>query len=301
LKVIFGILAVLVAVLVGLRTLGGDRRGSTTGTVVLSDYVTDETTLIRVFAPGGADSARLERIRGVWTVNGYPADSAQIAETLDGLRESDAGRVVARSPDNHARMGVTDEAARRVEIGAPDAPDIVFLLGGSGTDGRYIRRPDAPEVYSVDSDAVASLDGPAVEWRDRLIAAVDTAAATAIVIRRDGSELRIDRSAAGWSVEGAPADSAAMQTMLETLADLEATGFPPDSVVWEYDFEAPNATIEVLGVAGPGEPPLLSLLMVRVGEGPDYLVREARSAYSYALSEYSLRPLLVDRSTLLGQ
>jgi len=299
LKLIFGVLTILVVTLVALRVLGGDRGAPAGSSLSLGDHVDDETALIRLLGPGD-DSVRLERTRGSWTVNGYPVDSATMAETIDGLRNAGAARLVARSPDNHARMGVADETARRIEIGSPGNPDVAFLLGDSGADGRYVRIPDASEVYSIRDEAVATLDGPAIHWRDRLIAAVDTGAVSTIVVNRGGSLLTVQRTPEGWVVDGEPADGAVAAALLGTFAELKASGFPPDSVVWNYDFDAPDVTVEVFGNSGPAEPPILSLLMVSVGDGSDYVVKTARGAYVYALSEFTLRPMLVDRDILLA-
>lgn len=300
LGLIFGVLAVLVAILAVLRLGQGDREQKSAEGLDFSAFVTDETSLIRVYSPERGDSVRLEMNRGTWTANGYAADAERVGELVEDLTAAPTGRVVARSPDSHERMGVTEDVARRVVIGPVDTPNLVFLLGGSGTDGRYVRVPEADDVYSVRSESVTELDNPAVHWRDRRIAAIDTTAVTAIVVRGPDSALRVDRDVGGWSVDSQPANAGAVSGMLSKLADLQASGFPPDSLVWEFDFEAPDITVEVIGATGPGDPPLLTLLLVGVEGTSDYVAKTARGAYVYALSEFTLRPLLVDRDSLVG-
>lgn len=299
LGVIFGVLAALVLVLVALQMSGTDGPRSSDG-LDLAKMIDGETTLIRVVSLDRGDTVHLEFARGAWSANGYPADTSQIRELMDGFDAAPAGRVVARSPESHERMGVTEERARRFEIGPTDAPAAVLLIGASGSDGRYVRIPNETEVYSVSNEAMRMLDMPAVFWRDRQIAAVDTASVSAITIRSGTGQVAMERTPRGWNVEGSPADPAAMDGLLGALADLQASGFPPDSLVWEFDFESPDVTIEVLGPTGRADPPVLALLLVGVDGTSDYVVKAARGAYVYALSEMALEPILVDRSTLLG-
>jgi len=299
LGIIFGILGALVLVLLVLN-LSGEDRGRSNGDLALAGTIDDETTLIRVFSPDRGDSVRLELIRGNWVANGYPANTAQIQELMEGFAAASSGRVVARSPESHERMGVTEDRARRIEVGSADAPEAVLLVGKSGTDGRYVRIPDEPEVYSVDNEIVTALDMPAVYWRDRQIAAVDTPSISAITIRSSEVEIAMERTPGGWTVDGSPADPTAIDGLLGTLADLQASGFPPDSLVWEFDFEAPDITIEVLGPTGRADPPVLTLLMVGVDGTSDFVAKTARGAYVYALSEMALTPIFLDRATLLG-
>lgn len=299
LGVIFGILGALVLVLLALK-LSGEDRGRSGGGLALAGIIDEETTLIRIFSPDRGDSVRLELNRGNWIANGYPADAGQIQELMEGFAAAPSGRVVARSPDSHERMRVVEDRARRIEVGPADAPKSVLLIGASGTDGRYVRIPDEPEVYSVNNEVVTALDMPAVYWRDRQIAAVDTASASSITIRSSGGQIEIARTSGGWSVDGSPADPAAMAGLLGALADLQASGFPPDSLVWGFDFEAPDLTIEVLGPTGRADPPILALLLVGVDGTSDFVVKTARGAYVYALSELALEPILLDRATLIG-
>ena len=138
--IVFGLLAVLVGLLVFLN-LGGDGDRGSEDALDLAASVPSELSLIRIHAPGG-DSVRLERVRGAWSTNGYPADAERVEELVADLSSAPPARVVARSSGSHERMGVTPERARLVELGAADAPDLAFLVGRAGTDGRYVRIPD---------------------------------------------------------------------------------------------------------------------------------------------------------------
>ena len=103
--------------------------------------------------PAGGDSVRLEESRtAAWTVNGYPADSAPWSGSLtEGLDTAQVGRLVARSasqPRAPRESRTTSALAHRDWPGRRSGHQH-FLLGGGGTDGRYVRFPPSDEVFAV--------------------------------------------------------------------------------------------------------------------------------------------------------
>ena len=147
LKAIFGALAILVLAYVAVQLLAGNGRRSGGDDIVAA--ARDGISMVRVLGPGAEDSVHLEKSDGAWTVNGYPADSALVRQLAGGLDTALVGRLVVRSAANHARLGVAEDSAWRVEIGLAGDPDVAFFLGEEGPDGRYVRFPASDEVFIV--------------------------------------------------------------------------------------------------------------------------------------------------------
>jgi len=103
-----------------------------------------------------------------------------------------------------------------------------------------------------------------------------------------------------WSLDGEVADSAAVDALLQESAELIATGFPSDSVVFAVDFGSPVAVLEMFDSDGPGAAPALSLLFLTAPDAPEFLVRRADNALAYRISAAQAERLLPTRAMLLG-
>jgi len=305
LKMIFAVLAVLVLAYGAVRLLSGDGRRPGGDDIVAA--VRDGFSLVRALGPGAEDSVRLEEVDGRWSVNGYPADTSLIRQLTAGLDTAHVGRLVARSATTHARLGIADDVAWRIEIGPAGDPDITFLLGGGGTDGRYARFPPSDEVFAVPIASVYLLGRPVEEWRSRIVASVDTSVVNRIAIRRNDEPAPvllsrgIGDSAARWSVAGATVDTATMEALLRETATLTATGFPSDSVAFAVDFDSPGARLEMFDSDEPGAVPALSLLLLTAPDARDFLVRRADDPLAYRISASQAETLVPTREMLLPE
>ncbi len=306
---IFLALGVLVLAYAAVRLLGNDDRmpggGRDIGAAVAADV-----DVIRITGPGEEDVVELARSGDGWTVNGYPADSAMVRSAIAGIDTARPGRLVARSETNHARLGVADDSTRLVEIVPSTGPTVSFLLGGRGLEGRYVRFPGDSDVFVVASESLRSLDGTVDEWRDRIVAAVDTASVIRIVVRRnDEGQTSLSRSEADsvgveWLEglgDGEAADPMVVGTLLETVAELSADGFPSDSVAFAVDFEQPAAVLEIYDSDDVGSPPVVSLLFLTAPDARDFLVRRADDPLVYRLSAARVESLLPPRARLFPE
>jgi hypothetical protein len=264
--------------------------------------------LVRVLGPEEGDSIRLEATDDGWTVNGYPADTSMVGTLITGLDSARTVRLVARSAANHERLGVTGVLARRVEIGPTGDPAITFLLGKGGADGRFVRFPPSEEVYAVPSSSVRLLGRTLEDWRDRLIAEVDTAALIRIAVRRNDQPApsTLTRAAGGavgaaWVIDGEPVDSATVAGLLGEAARLTATGFPTDSIAFAADFGRPVAELDLFDSEDPGAAPAVSLLFLTAPDAPEFLVRRADDPLAYRISAAQAERLLPTRERLLGE
>jgi len=303
LKAIFGALAVLVVAYVAVQLLSGNENRSGGEDIVAA--VRDGISLVRMVGPGAQDSVHLEEADDRWTVNGYPADSALVRQLGEGLATARVGRLVARSTANHARLGVAEDSTRRIEIGPAGDPDVAFFLGSGGPDGRYVRFPPSDEVFAVPAASMRLLRRSAEEWRNRIVAAVDTSVIGRIAVRRNDEPTPVELvrasgdSAASWSLAGAAVDSATVDALLQESANLTATGFPSDSVAFTVDFASPVAVLEMFDSDAPGAAPALSLLFLTAPDARDFLVRRADDPLAYRISEAQAERLLPTREMLL--
>ena len=281
---IFGVLAMLLAGWLLMRDEGTDEDHH--DGLDLGALVDPEVAYIHIAPPGGPP-IELQRRAGGWTVNGYPALDSLVEATLAGLDTLRPGRLVARNPASHERLGLTAETGTRVSLGPTDGPAAEFLVGESGVDGRFVRLADADAAYVLPAELMDPFTGSLNAWRDFLIARVDTTNLRRIVIRRgDRGRVELSRAAespSGWTVGGADADTAVMRTYIETLANLEATGFPADSFVFAADFENPLAVVELYSGDERARAPDTALLFSTGLDHPDVLVRRADDPIVYAI------------------
>ena len=278
--------------------------GPTAGGTALDigDRVSLDVSYVSIEPPDDGTILLQKRETG-WIVDGYPAEDSIVSVMLGWLDTLPPARLVARSPSSHDRLGVADSVASRIEFGTAEGPQIVFLMGGSGPEGRFIRVPDQPEVYVVPDSAVIDLNRAGLEWRDLTIAVVDTAALTRIAIRRGGAEFVevIRGSSEGWTVNGSAVDTTRIRVFLETVVELTANGFPADSFVFAVDFDRPQATLDLYLGSLPTDPPSVSLWFASIPERREVLVRRADEATAYALEPIVANLLTAGSSRWLQQ
>lgn len=246
LKRIGVVLAVLVMawIVVTLTTGGPPDPGEGGGEIaVFLEGLTPEAATAVVFGGGGSDAetVRLERGPGGaapdtadamptgWTVDGHPADSAQVARLLTALGDAGTGGPVSVNPANHGRMGVDDASARVLVLEGPEGVD-TLLVGNAGpsTGTVYARLPGRDEVHLVQADLSSHAGRGVSDWRSRRMAAADTGAVAVVDVTRDGSTYRLERGDSAWTVDGEPTYEIGVENLLGELADLEAQGFPEE-------------------------------------------------------------------------
>lgn len=262
---------------------------------------------IRITTAAG-ETALLERTDRGWRVDGHRADSATVADLVAALDTMRTTQVVARNPGNHARLEVTSETGRTVELGTPAGDSFTFVVGSRdlGTEGYHVRRAGEDRVWLLRGPVGAYLRGALDYWRDRVLAGVDTSAVREVLIRREGEELVLRRADGEWSLgDGTPADSAAVSGLLRRLPRLLASDFPPDSVAAAADFGEPDAVLNVFA-RGEGEDVtdrelVLSLRFLRGEDGEPWLVRRADETEVYELSAAVGEALVPDREKLAGE
>lgn len=180
--------------------------------------------LFVIEGPSGA--IRLETGGGTWTANGFEADSSAIDRLVRALEELVVVSVAGTNPANHGRFGVTPDSAWA--IGAGEGPRV--LLGKAGTRFRtaYARLPEGDVVSVIEGDLRSAAARPLADWRNKVVLRADTAAVARIVVTHGGETRLYEREDSAWTVNGDTAEAVTVNSLLQELATLRASGFAPE-------------------------------------------------------------------------
>lgn len=203
----------------------------------------------------------LERDGEAWRVNGHRADPSVVERFTLSLIDVRIGDLAASNPANHDRMGVSADSAVVVTLTAGGA-ERSFLLGKTGRrfGTAYLRLPDSDDVYLLDADLHTHATRGVEAWRDRRMAAIDTASIGEIEVTGAARGYTLVRADSAWTLDGGgEADPVAVQGILSELSNLMATGFLADG---DSLAVLPEASVTVAR-SPAGE----DLVAVRLGEG----------------------------------
>lgn len=295
----------LIAILLGLAVLlylpRLFRDDGARGTIEVSDgfrfELVDPLTRIDIVQPEGMDTIRLERTSSGWTVDGYRADEAKIADLLGVLPHLSSDALVARNPSNHAAMGVSEGIGRRIEVYTEAGGPLTFYLGERdlAAGGYFVRAAGSDPVFRLEGPAGGYLGRNRDGWRVRLIAAIDTAAVREIILQRGEREAVLRRETDTWAVGDAAADMTAVSELLTLLPGLTASGFPTDEEVAAADFSSPDAELDVFAADEgdvTGRRLVLSLRLIEDPDRGDWLARLAGGSEVYRLADFTVSRLI---------
>ncbi len=231
--------------------LGGGPSGVDT-TRVIPAIDADAVTAITIERAG--ETTELARAAGGWTVNGYRADAPQAAEFLAVVADSVEGTLVAQSPSSHARLGVDADSGAVVRLEGADgvAAEIVVGKQGRAFSTAYVRAVDADAVYQVPQNLTMMTRRSEADWRDKTIVRAAPVDVGAVEVLRDGRRYRLERGPPWAFADGAAADSAAVERLLQRLASVETQGvyFATPAQVDSLDFGRPDRRLIVEGRGG---------------------------------------------------
>jgi hypothetical protein len=266
LRALLGALLVLLSVWAIVTLLAGRRDPRRGAPPALTGFfhAATEANVSAVRLKGPRDTVTLERHDGVWSANGYRADSKAVARFWKALKDARVGDVVATNPSNHRRMGVTSDSMWRVDLDTHDGVRSI-LVGKTGprSGTTYVRLPEEDTVYLLEGDLRIRVAYTTDDWRDRRILGVDTSAVARIAVELDRQRYTIARGKNGWNVPGdGTADTTTVRIILTELTYLHAAGFlekadtiaekPYGGVVTAFSASGDTLAQLTLG-AGPGD------------------------------------------------
>ncbi|MEZ4416782.1 MAG: DUF4340 domain-containing protein [Gemmatimonadota bacterium] len=281
LKRILMALAVALVVYSVLGIVQRVRRGSSGGGAGFARVLQSiDTAAVRaILLRGPTDSLALERAGSGWTVNGYESDPEAVTRFLRALASSDVAGVAANNPANHERLGVAGPDAWTLRLETVDGHPYEIILGKTGTrfGTAFARLPGEDAVVSLVGDlrpsTVRSLD----QWRNKNVAAVDTARVATIQVETGSGGYTLNRDASAWTLGAATADSFTVATVLGEISRISATGFPTPSE------EPAGERRTLVAIANEGD----TLLALEGWVAPEtFVVRRAGSGTLYELSQW---------------
>lgn len=231
-KIIVAGVALLVAAYGATLLAGGSDGGDGGGPVVraLAPAAGEELDSVRIERPGR--TTVLRNGDAGWRVDGWPADSGEIADLRAALSGGASPELASTNAANHARMGVDSASARRLVLMPREGEPVRLLVGDEGpyAPSAYVRLPGSAEVYLLGGELPRLVRQGGRAWRDRTMVRVDTGRVDALRLRRSGEAWELRRRDGGWRVDGRPADTARVRELLSRLDGLSATDFAADTV-----------------------------------------------------------------------
>jgi len=286
---------VIVLFLWGLsEILGGDPNDTETG-VVLPALDSSEIDLV-VFE---TDSTRvtIARSGNAWTVNGFPLSRDALDELFAAVADSAAIELVATSAVVHDRMGVDSVSGIRVNFTGGGEPIATVLFGNAGREpgSRYVRRDGSNFVYAFTGPLTQLVARPVDQWRDRQIMDISPDSVARVVVERGGTRYSLFRDGSQWRFgSGSPADSSAVNRLVQWYQTLDATGFATEAQVADtVDFDPPDRRVTLLGARGDT---LTSLVFDSTASA--YFVQQVSGGYVYRIVQWRADQMAPADSTL---
>ncbi len=208
------------------RRLGGGLSSGNSGFARALQRV-DTATLRTVRMVGPSDSVELVRTDDAWVANGFATDADEVARLLGAVASSSVGDVAATNPTNHERLGVAGPDTWTIGFEDVDGRNTQVLLGKTGVrfGSAFARLPDEDIVVTLIGDLRPSVVKPLDQWRNKLILETEVAQVVGLSLTAGEQTYGVTRQEDGWELEGAPADSFSVNTLLTELSSVTAVGF----------------------------------------------------------------------------
>jgi hypothetical protein len=297
LKALFGTVAGLFILWLAVSFLpggGGKSPRSSEAVAAFFQGVTPESvSTIRITGPQDSAAVEVSRSGGTWTVNGFRADSANLARFWEALDGSEVGDLVAANPANHTRLGLSGDSAWTLELEV-GAGSRTLLVGGPGPryGTAFVRLPDANEAFLLEGDLRAQVTREVDDWRNKRVATVDTSAVQAIQVEGEDGGVTLQRSDSVWTLEGGKeADPATVRGILGEMARMDASGF------YAAGDSLPGQAGRVLAMDQDGA----VRLDLSIGSGDtDRWVRVAGDSVTYKIPSWRAARIFPDPERLSG-
>jgi hypothetical protein len=277
--------------------LPGNREGTSPEAAEWADFFQrlNRVTVSTVRLGGSEGDRVLTLTDGDWTINGLPTDSGTVARFWEAVESVSEPQLIARNPDNHARMGLVPDSASLVTFEL-EGDTRSLLVGNQGPtpNSVFVRLPESDAAYLLNANLRSHTSRALAEWRDRRVVVVDTAQVATVEIRSAGDSYTMSRGDSIWTTDGgAEVAELGVRGVLEELATLRANG-----ILEEGDplLEEPE-TASVIALSAPGD----TLAAITLGgEGGERWVTARGSDTFFRLPSFRVDRVVPSRDRLAG-
>jgi hypothetical protein len=247
-----------------------------------------EEQVDRIEFVDGADTISVERSDQGWRVDQFDADPDKVQEFFTLVATAVEGDLVARSPASHARMGVADDAAKRLRVYQDGKQVAELIVGNNGRVYRtiYVRLPGEDGVYLVEGELRTIVTRSLKDWRDKRIVDIPGTDIHGFEFVRGDTTFGLRAQDSVWVfTKGEPTDSLAVARFRDKFNPLLAQGamFATPAQVDSTDFAAPDRELILLGAEGDT---LSHLLFDETASGAGFWVRYASGGTVYHILTY---------------
>ncbi|HEY8512667.1 MAG TPA: DUF4340 domain-containing protein [Cyclobacteriaceae bacterium] len=198
---------------------------------------TAAVTEIRILRNSATDSTEkvLTRNNGTWRVEqsgiNTSADAYSVSRLLESLANMEFDRIVTRNKDKWEDYGVTDDDGIVVNVSGASGELATFVLGAPRGGEAFVRKGDANEVYTVNASVHSTFGRDFNSFRNKTFLKVPKD----LVLRMDfrypaDSGFVVERKDNKWMIGDTPADSAKVESFLNTLRSRNLNAFADDFV-----------------------------------------------------------------------
>lgn len=212
----------------------------------------DEDSISQVTVEAGGRTLGFERENDDWTIvkpMQLRADDFTVGDLVRAVRTAEMTEVLEDSADGDYSFGKP-----LATVTVTDGSGIHELVVAKSGDTYYARSSDQAGVYGVSSTLSESLDKPVDEFRNKKLFDFGFDDPARVEVRDGEVAATIARSDDKWVLEShanREADSEKVQTLIDRLRGLTATGFPSNAVADHAKYglapAAINATVTPQG------------------------------------------------------
>lgn len=286
LKILGGVLVAAVILLAGLRTLGRQARTPQR----LWDAADPAAATGLTLAAPGADPLVFAKKDGVWALEkprAHAADSARLERLLGTFADARLSPPLTERAKHHERFELDARHAVVARVTGGKKPLELFVGKPAEGGGVFVRRADAPHVFTVMNLRRGDVLGKLDQWLDMTLIQPDPAKVTAVRVAKGAKTLELTRDKDGWLMSGKRVDeqktSTVIEPMLSTLKRFAADEwiFEPQGV--KTGLDEPSMRVDVTLEDG-------SSVGVEFGAAEDgmHFVRAKGGANVYQLRDWKL-------------
>ena len=229
-KILAAIFAVLLVAVV-LIEIADSKKGNRTFKADLVEVNADNVTSIELYPKVTAgEKIRLYKENDMWKVESegqsYSADQSVAGSMISELNQMEPQSVVATDKDRWPQFEVTDSLGTRVKLFNGDKllADVIigkFSFSQPRNMTSYVRLADDKEVYGVDGMIGMSFNRDLKSFRDKTVIKSSSADWTKLTFDYPAdSSFVLEKVNDKWTVDGQPADSAAVAQYFNSISTL---------------------------------------------------------------------------------